>query len=174
MKRTARVRRDMIRERRRWGAGRTVYDLRAGMKHPDAKLALDGLRLRLLLQRFTMGDGIAYIPYDALGEHAPAPRSGGVPHTATVGPQGHGKTILPDPSLPWATAPINAAYWIGGETEPATSTEHTYNGECPTCGECAAVAGETELVNGVPESCGCCLCDQEDAEQDYEEMGADW
>lgn len=150
MNHATRVRRDMLRERRRHGAGLTVYDLRAGMNRPDSKLALTGLRIRLLLQRYSMGDGIAYISYDALAEHAPAPRSGAVP-----------AGIVPVPSgLP--PAPLNAAYWVEDDDQDEyqrTVFVHDYSGDCPTCGPC-----EFYTEGGIPVSCGCCACDQDEEE----------
>lgn len=132
-KRTRLARRALLNDRRRWGAGHTLPDLQAAMRQPDAKLLMAGLRMELLIKHHSIGDGIAYIPYDALGEDAPAPRSGSAPHTAQVAPTDQGNPFWgPDawaggkrvPTFPLATlpvpsglppVPINAAYWMDDE-----------------------------------------------------------
>lgn len=160
------------------------YRRRGAVVLPRARSLIDAIRLRqgerrslaearlqLLLRHYTVGDGIAYIPYDA----AQFPPSG--VHVEQIGPSGAGKT---NPYWgPDAFAkPVNGAYWLGAELDDGQDDgEHTRDGECTACGPCEANDGGTEMdQTGVPLSCGCCLCEQEDAEraESEEEMGETW
>jgi hypothetical protein len=104
-------------------------------------------RRRVMMQFYAVGEGIAYVPSDAV------PRAG--EHVEVLGPTGSGKTYIVASGLPAPS--INAATWMDQEHgEDDEYDPHTYDRLCPVCGPCEAAPGDPD--------CYCCGCEERRAE----------